>query len=118
MSNKSTAAPSDQLVTEAQVRAKLGENGTVVGTYELREILNKKGDPWRNWPVVLLDNGKFIALESVWDESKQPPAEEVARWRGKRVAVTGMLLGQPPSTNPANMSLLTVSPVEAIQLAE
>ena len=103
--------------TEADVRAKLNTVCTVVGTYDLREIPNKKGGPWRNWPVVTLDGDKFIALESVWDETKMPTADEVARWRGKKVAVTGKVLPQPPSKNPANMALLTIAPVDSITLA-
>ena len=115
---KKPAAPAAPTLTTAdEIRAHLGEVCTVVGTYALREIANKKGAPWRNWPVVKLDGDKFIALESVWDETKLPPADEVAKWKGKKVAVTGKVLPSPPSKNPANMSMLTMAPVDAITLA-
>jgi hypothetical protein len=111
------ASSSRRCVTEADVRANLGEVCTLVGIYDLHDIRNKKGQPWRNWPVVELDGGAFVALESVWDETKMPGRDEIARWRGKKVEVTGTVLGQPPSKQPANMSLLPVSPVESIKLA-
>lgn len=116
MNQEPTPSLSGRCTTEAEVRAKLGNTCTVVGTYELKEIPNKKGGPWRNWPVVLLDGDQFVALESVWDESKMPAADEVAKWRGKKVAVTGMLHGQPPHDSPANMSMLTIAPVESIEV--
>ena len=116
---KPPAPPASPTCTTAdEIRAKLGEVCTVIGTYDLREINNKKGGAWRNWPVVKLDGDKFIALESVWDDSKMPAADEVAKWRGKKVAVTGTVLGSPPSKNPANMSMLTMAPVESIALAK
>lgn len=112
---KKPAAPTaPTCTTVAEVRAQLGKVCTVIGTYELRDIKNMKKQPWRTWPVVLLDGDKFVALESVWDESRMPAAAEIAKWRGKKVAVTGKLHAQPPSPNPANMSLLTLSPVDSI----
>ena len=118
MNQAPTPSLSGRCTTEAEVRAKLGQVCSVIGTYELKEIANKKGDPWRTWPIVTLDGDKFIALESVWDETKMPPPAEVERWRGKKVEVTGLVHGQPPSKSPANMSMLTIAPVESIKLAE
>jgi hypothetical protein len=109
--------PSPTCTTEADVRAHLNTVCTVVGIYDLRDIPNKKGRPWRTWPVVTLDGTGFVALESVWDETKMPAPDEVERWRGKKVAVTGTVLPQPPSKTPANMAMLTIAPVERIALA-
>lgn len=116
MNTEPTPSLSGRCTTEAEVRAKLGNVCTVVGTYELKEITNKKGGAWRTWPVVLIDGDKFVALESVWDETKMPAEDVVAKWRGKKVAVTGMLHGQPPSKTPANMAMLTIAPVESIEI--
>jgi hypothetical protein len=118
MNKAPTPSLSARCTTDAEIRAKLGEVCSVIGTYELKEITNKKGGAWRTWPIVKLDGDKFIALESVWDETKMPPPDEVARWRGKKVEVTGTVLGQPPSKSPANMAMLTMAPVESIKLAE
>lgn len=118
MNQEAPTPPSTTCTTADEIRAKLNSVCTVVGTYELREIPNKKGGPWRNWPVLNLADDKFIALESVWDDSKMPGDDEVAKWRGKKVAVTGTVLGQPPSKSPANMSLLTIAPVQSIELAK
>jgi hypothetical protein len=104
--------------SDAEARAALGEVVTIRGTYELREIHGKKGDVFRTWPVVVLPGGGFVALESVWDASKQPSDDEVARWRGQTVEVRGTLHPVPPAEGrKANMSMLTISPVESLGLA-
>lgn len=120
MNESPTPSLSGRCTTEAEVRAKLGATCTVVGTYELREIASKKGEHWRNWPVVTLDGGGFVALESVWFDDKLPAPAEIERWRGKTVAVTGTLLGEPPlpPKQKVNMSMLTLAPVESIEAVE
>jgi len=116
--DKTSAAAQVRCTTVAEVRAALGHICTVVGVYKLEEFTNKKGVPFRNWPVVVLSGGsETVALESLWDESKMPTAAEIARWLDHTVEVTGKLHSQPPSDQHiANMGQLTISPVESIRL--
>ena len=103
---------------EAEVRAAVGTVCTITGTYQLKEFQNKKGEVFRTWPVVVMTDGTVVALESLWDESKMPSEADVGRYRDKKVEVTGMLHGQPPADDrKANMSQLTISPVDSLRPA-
>jgi hypothetical protein len=114
----SNQTPGAMCATEAEARAAVGSVCTVTGTYQLKEFANKKGEPFRTWPVVVMADGAAVALESLWDESKMPSAEVVDEWRDRVVEVTGKLHGQPPAADrKANMSQLTISPVESIRAA-
>jgi hypothetical protein len=104
--------------TEADVRAAVGTVCTITGTYQLKEFHSKKGEVFRTWPVVVMSDGTVVALESLWDESKMPGDADLDRYRDQQVEVTGMLYGQPPADNrKANMSQLTISPVDSLRLA-
>lgn len=109
--------------TTQDVQDHLGEICTVVGTYEVKPFLNKKGEPWRDWPVLVLDDRKRdVLVESIWDEHKMPTADVIAQYRGHRVEVTGKLNASPPQpgspARAANMAALTLSPVESIRVVE
>lgn len=103
--------------SDAQARAQAGHVCTVVGTYALQDFSSKKGNVVRTWPVVRFAEGQgSVALESMWDESKLPAPAEIERWKGRKVEVTGMLHLSPPSADHiANLSQLTLSPVDAIR---
>jgi hypothetical protein len=105
--------------TEAEARARVGQVCTVVGTYQLEEFTSQKGEVFRTWPVVVFADGEgMVAVESLWDESKLPDPVELERWRGRTVEVTGKLHASPPSEDRiANLSQLTISPVDTIRLA-
>ena len=109
--------------TTPDVQAHLGEVCTVIGTYEVKPFLNKKGEPWRDWPVLVLeDHGRDVLVESIWDEQKKPSAETIAQYRGHRVEVVGMLHASPPQpaspSRAANMAALTISPVSSIRIVD
>jgi hypothetical protein len=109
--------------TTPDVQAHLGEVCIVTGTYEVKPFLNKKGEPWRDWPVLVLeDHGRDVLLESIWDEQKMPTAETIARYRGHRVEVVGKLHASPPQPasppRAANMAALTISPVASIRVID
>lgn len=109
--------------TTPDVQAHLGEVCAVVGTYEMKPFLNKKGEPWRDWPVLVLeDRGRDVLVESIWDEQKQPSAETIAKYRGRRVEVVGTLNASPPQpgspSRAANMAALTLSPVTSIRVLD
>lgn len=105
--------------TDAEVRAALGTTCTVIGTYELEDITNAKGEVVASWPVVRLNDGRAVMIESVWDSSKRPDEATLARFRGKSVSVTGTLRPSPPSPGrPANMSFPCVSPVEKVDILD
>ncbi len=102
--------------TEKEVVAALGKVCAVVGTYDMKEFHNQKGGLLREWPVVVLEGGgRPVLVESLWDASKAPSAETIARYRGHRVEVVGMLRGQPPGSI-ANIAVPCVSPVDSIRL--
>lgn len=109
--------------TTPDVQAHLGEVCTVVGTYEVKPFLNKKGEPWRDWPVLVLDDrARDVLVESIWDEHKAPTAEIIAQYRGHRVEVVGKLHATPPQPasppRAANLAALTISPVTSIRVIE
>jgi hypothetical protein len=102
--------------TEKDALDALGKVCTVVGTYDVKEFRNQKGVVFREWPVVVLDGGgRPVLIESLWDESKKPGPDVIARYRGRRVEVTGKLHGQPPGAI-ANISVPCISPVESIRV--
>jgi hypothetical protein len=106
--------------TEAEARARLGQVCTVVGVYRLKEFTSKKGQVFRTWPVVVFADGQgSVALESIWDEGKMPEQAEIDRWLGRTVEVTGKLHASPPADDRrANISQLTISPVDAIRAVD
>lgn len=102
--------------TENDVVSHLGEVCAVVGTYEVKEFFNQKGGKLRDWPVVVLAEGRRdVLIESLWDERLMPDADTIARYRGRKVEVVGRLHGAPPGRI-ANMAVPCVSPVESLRL--
>ena len=102
--------------TQAEARAAVGTVCTVTGTYKLEQFYGKKGTVIRTWPVIEMSDGASVALESLWDESKMPSDQEIARWLDQPVAATGTLHGEPPADDRmANMSQLTISPVDSLR---
>jgi hypothetical protein len=109
--------------TTQDVQAHLGEVCTIVGTYEVKPFLNKKGEPWRDWPVLVLeDRGRDVLVESIWDDQKKPTADVIAAYSGHKVEVVGKLNASPPQSGSpsraANMAALTVSPVDSIHIVD
>ena len=90
---------------------------TVTGTYSLKQFTGKGKVDLGEWPIVTLADGTDVMLESLWHESKAPDAATVARFRGQRVTVTGIVHSSPPRDMPANFFHWTLSPVLAIDLS-
>lgn len=104
------------VTTEAEVMEHYGQVCAVVGTYEVKPFNNKKNEKLRDWPVLVLKEGKRnVLIESIWDVGKMPSAETIARYSGKRVEVVGKLHASPPG-RVANMAVPCISPVESIRL--
>lgn len=112
-----TMAESRQaLTTEREVIESYGKVATVVGTYEIKPFLNKKNEKLRDWPVLVLKEGKRgVLIESIWDVSKAPSPETIARYKGRQVEVVGKLHAAPPGSI-QNMAVPCISPVESIRL--
>jgi len=106
-------APPD-CTSNAQIETHIGSVCRVLGTWELRQFYGKKGNVIREWPVVLLDDGGDVLVESFWDEAAKPDDETIARHQGARVAVTGMLHGEPPGSF-QNVPIPCLSPVDSIE---
>lgn len=108
--------------TTKDVQDHLGEVCAVVGTYEIKPFRNKKGEAWRDWPVLVLEDGKRdVLVESIWDDQKLPSAETIVRYRGRLVEIVGTLNASPPhpgKARGANIAALTVSPVTSIRVVE
>jgi len=117
----STQAPAARPATESlmtancttmkDLEAAFDQRCRVVGRYELRDFHTKKGKVFRTWPVVVLEDGTPVLIESLWDESSRHDDATIAAHEGKRVAVTGTLLGEPPGSI-QNFAMACVSPVE------
>ena len=75
--------------TDAEVRTAFGTTCTVIGTYELEDITNAKGGVMASWPVVRLDDGRAVMIDSVWETSTRPDNATIERYRGKKVAGNG-----------------------------
>ncbi|PIE66436.1 MAG: hypothetical protein CSA24_00110 [Deltaproteobacteria bacterium] len=87
----------------------------MIGTFELKEYHTKEHTLLALWPVVRLEDGTAVLIESLWDKSKRRDEATIKAYTGKRVAVTGMLHGEPPGAI-ANISEPCVSPVKSLDL--
>ncbi len=101
----------------AALRASYGQECRVVGTYRLKAFPSKGGDTLDDWPVVALDDGSEVMLESIWDKTKRPTPQDLQRWTGQRVEVAGTLHSGPPKLMPENFGFPCLSPVRRIGLA-
>lgn len=104
-------------MTRTDLEAAFDQRCRVVGRYEMRDFHTKKGAVFRTWPVVVLDDGTPVLIESLWDESTRHDDATIAAHQGKRVAVTGTLHGEPPGSI-QNFATACVSPVEDFGLAD
>lgn len=111
--DRTTTSP--ECSTSSEVERSFNKVCTVVGVYELNEFYTKKKTLMANWPVVVLDDGKVVLIESLWDKTKRHDDATIANYQGKRVRVTGKLHGQPPGSI-QNISVPCVSPVDDIRL--
>ncbi len=101
----------------AALRASYGQECRVVGNYRLKAFPSKGGDTLDEWPVVALDDGSEVMLESIWDKTKRPTPQDLRRWTGQRVEVSGTLHSGPPKLTPENFGFPCLSPVRRIGLA-
>lgn len=86
----------------------------VTGTWRVRTLTDKKGQPFRTWPVVELDNGTDVLIGSIWRATEKPDDATTRRHEGQRVSVTGTLNAEPPGSI-QNIALPCLSPVTAIE---
>jgi hypothetical protein len=104
------------ITSESQVVKHYGQVCTVVGTYQVKTFYNKKNEKLRDWPVVVLKEGRrSVLIESLWNPSKAPSSETVAQYKGKRVEVVGVLHAAAPGSL-QNMAVPCISPVESIRV--
>lgn len=101
----------------AALRANHGQECRVEGTYRLKAFPSKGGGTLDEWPVVALDDGSEVMLESLWDKTKRPTPQDLQRWTGQRVAVEGTLHSSPPKESPENFGFPCLSPVRRMGLA-
>ena len=93
----------------------MGTECTVIGIYAIRPFHNQKGEKFREWPVVVLEDNEEVLLESFWDESKRHSSETISRFDGRTVRAKGMLHGQPPGSM-ANIAVPCISPVDELEI--
>lgn len=86
----------------------------VIGTYRMQTLTDKKGQPFRTWPVVVLDDGAEVLIGSIWKAAEKPSDEASSRHDGQRVRVTGTLNAEPPGSI-QNIAIPCISPVEDIE---
>ncbi len=99
----------------AALKARVGGRCTVTGVYAIEHFPTKRGGKQKTpWPVVVLDDGTQVMLESVWDASKRPDAETIARLEGNVVTAIGTVHTSPPSEQPQNLLFYTLAPVETV----
>ncbi len=56
----------------------------------------KSGRFMTTWPILILDDGCTLMLESIWLPETALPDEVIAALEGRRVEVAGLLHRQPP----------------------
>lgn len=89
-------SPDVEVRTAADRDAKSGDMVEVFGTYQ--HVAGGKAPdatPDRH-AAVRLDDGTLIWLEPPWHTDAIRPAEEIARYEGKRVVAKGVLLAECP----------------------
>lgn len=96
-----------------------GQRATVEGRYQQIDVrMRQKGDPvYAGHAAVILDDGTEVTLEPVWAAEAIRPAEEIERFDGQRVRVTGVVHEQAPEPPEPTASLMSpcVHPVEAVE---
>ena len=117
---------SDDLTTCASLAecgARDGKRIAVVGVYTpFSPMPNRKRDDDSPLPVrIVLGDGGGPLLAPYWHQDAVRPADEVARYAGKKVRVVGTFLGQsppPPDPEAATLGGPCLHPIEKIELAE
>jgi hypothetical protein len=104
--------------TREEIQAAYGKLCSVIGRYRLRIFPSKGGGSLGDWPIVELDDGAEVMIESIWDSSRKPDRKAVAALTGKRVRVTGKLNASPPKSSPENFGFPCLSPVEELRLED
>jgi hypothetical protein len=101
------------------VKGASGQRAAVEGRYRQIDVrMRQKGDPvYAGHAAVMLDDGTEVTLEPVWAEEAIRPAEEIERYDGERVRVTGIVHEQAPEPPEPAASLMSpcVHPVEAVE---
>jgi hypothetical protein len=101
--------------TRSDIEAALDGVCSVVGIYEMKTFAGRGGTSLGEWPVLVLADGTEVMVESLWDESKTPGRDVVARLRGRQVEVTGPVHSSPPRELPENFAFFCISPVESLR---
>lgn len=105
----------------AGLAARVGASCRITGRYQIKRFPGKKQDALlAEWPVIVLGDGTEIMLESLWDRSKAPDRETIARLEGKQVEATGTVHREPPvePDHAANFLFWCLSPVAELRLLE
>src|SRR5687767_7419687 len=101
--------------TREELDATVGEVCVLVGSYALVDVA-KKRTVTRSWPVVVLDDGTKVLLESP-SAGARPADDVIARHLGRRVEAVGRLHASAPG-GPARLSLRCLAPVQDLRLAD
>lgn len=103
------------LLTREHLEPAYGRRCRVEGRYEIMPFENKKGRVFVHWPVVVLNDGTSILLNSFWQHKNGRSADERTELVGRRVQVEGVLHREPPTdAYSQNVAIPTVSPVEIV----
>lgn len=95
----------------------------VIGVYTLDVFLDAGGSVFDVWPVIHLETGGKVLLESIWFPEKKHDSATVDRYAGRRVEVFGVphrVPPLPPDREGLNnyAALPCLSPVLALRVLE
>ena len=83
--------------------------------YGIKPFTTKKNVVFVHWPVVVIDDGTAILLESFWGHVDGRSPNERPDLIGKRVVVIGTLNREPPTDEYSqNIAIPCISPVVRI----
>lgn len=110
-------------VSLSECGARDGQRVSVVGVYTpFSPMPNRKRDDDSPLPVrIMLEGGEGPLLAPYWHGDAVRPADEVARYTGKKVRVTGTfhkVSPPPPEPNAATLGGPCLHPIEKIEPAE
>ena len=126
-SNLATNSEGGQIVSENGgflIDDEAGQKIRVIGEYQQIDIRRRPTPPvqYRGNAIVILDDGGFISLYPMWHPDAIRPKDEIERFEGRRVIITGraVSVAHPPDARGGRIdpSFLSVDSIELAPLEE
>ena len=97
-----------------------GQQIRAIGTYQQRDVRYRPTPPpkYRGHAIVVFDDGGFISLYPTWHPDAIRPEDEIGRFEGRRVIVTGraVSVAHPPDGRAGRIDSSFLS-LDSIELA-